>query len=117
MGSGGIDSSKLRAANLQANNEMQQKHKAKMEISTGTDILTWKKTKLFLAMRGQKLRTIAAQLKLYHKELKLAANKKEQLMESVRAVRDGDEEDNRLKSEMARSCVRRLRIGHAILRL
>jgi len=102
MGSGGIDQVKLRAANLQANNEMQRKHEADMEISTGTDILTWKKTKWFLATRGQKLRTIAAQRNLYHKELNLATDKKAQLMESVRAAGDGDGEDNPLKSERAK---------------
>ena len=68
----------LRAANQAFDDETSRKHEADMELNTGTNICEYKneKTKWFLATRGMKLRTLAAQRTLYIGERTVATNRK-----------------------------------------
>jgi hypothetical protein len=78
LGPATINLAALRAANQAFDDETRRRHEADMELNTGTNICEYKneKTKWFLATRGMKLRTLAAQRTLYIGERTVATNRK-----------------------------------------
>jgi hypothetical protein len=76
----------LRAANRACNTETRRRHPTDMELHTGRGICEYKQAKWFLATRGQKLRTIEAQRRLYRGEIAVTKRRKEALIKEVKVA-------------------------------